>query len=385
VHPIVNILHILNAIHIIYTPYSFMHTENQMLHGQPALNLIPFVNVENMMRLVNHIGVETALVELAEFIESDFKRWELFDKTPRVAAHSAEGVIELMPTSDGQLYGFKYVNGHPKNIAEGRQTVTAFGVLSEVLNGYPILFSEMTILTALRTAATSALVAKQLAPAGADCMAMIGNGAQSEFQALAFKGIVGINKLRLYDIDPVATKKCAANLAGRGLEVTCCSSAREAIEGAPIITTVTADKQYATILTDDMVGSGVHINAIGGDCPGKTELQKEILLRSDIFVEYTPQTRIEGEIQQLENDYPVTELWLVINGDKPGRINNEQITLFDGVGFAIEDFSALRYIHAKLADLDYYENLDMVADPDDPRDLFGMVQRATFGKIQKAI
>ena len=65
-----------------------------------------------------------------------------------------------------------------------------------------------------------------------------------------------------------------------------------------------------------MVGAGVHINAIGGDCPGKTELHKDILLRSDIFVEYPAQTRIEGEIQQLPEEYPVTELWQVIRGEK---------------------------------------------------------------------
>ena len=125
-----------------------------------------------------------------------------------------------------------------------------------------------------------------------------------------------------------------------------------------------------------MVGSGVHINAIGGDCPGKTELHKDILLRSKIFVEYPPQTRIEGEIQQLDDDYPVTELWQVMTGEIEGRTNEKQITLFDSVGFAIEDFSALRYIRDQLETTGQFQNLDMVADPDDPRDLFGMVLRA---------
>jgi ornithine cyclodeaminase len=234
----------------------------------------------------------------------------------------------------------------------------------------------MTILTALRTAATSAMVAKHLAPKGAHTMAMIGNGAQSEFQAFAFRALCGIEQVRLYDIDPAATAKCAANLAGTGLRVTPCKSAEAAMEGAQIITTCTADKQLATILTDNMVGSGVHINAIGGDCPGKTELHRDILLRSDIFVEYTPQTRIEGEIQQLPPDHPVTELWQVIGGLAPGRTSAKQITLFDGVGFAIEDFAALRYVHARVAGTSFVQNLDMIADPDDPRDLYGMLMRA---------
>jgi ornithine cyclodeaminase len=340
------------------------------------LAYVPFVSVANMMRLINRTGLSEMLTGIAAYIEEDFRRWELFDKAPRVASHSDVGVIELMPTSDGQVYGFKYVNGHPKNTAEGLQTVTAFGLLANVQTGYPVLLSEMTLLTALRTAATSALVAKYLAPEGADTMALIGNGAQSEFQATAFRAICGITKLRLYDIDPAATQKVLRNLSDQGFELTACSSAQEAIEGAQIITTCTADKQYATILTDNMVGVGVHINAIGGDCPGKTELHKDILSRADVFVEYPPQTRIEGEIQQMPADFPVTEMWEVITGKAKGRRDARQITLFDGVGFATEDFSALRYLRDQLESTGLYDALDMIADPDDPRDLFGMVRRA---------
>lgn len=344
--------------------------------------LVPFVSVDHMMQLVHHIGLEPMLIGLAAYIESDFKRWELFDKTPRIASHSAEGVIELMPTSDGEVYGFKYVNGHPKNTKSGLQTVTAFGLLADVATGYPVLLSEMTLLTALRTAATSAMVARHLAPQDATTMAMIGNGAQSEFQSLAMKAICGIDTLRLYDNDPAATAKCAANLRGHGLTVIPCTSPEQAIMGAQILTTCTADKQCATILSDNMVGPGVHINAIGGDCPGKTELAPGILHRSDIFVEYPPQTRMEGEIQQLAPDHPVTELWQVISGAAQGRTSDRQITLFDSVGFAIEDFSALRYVRDQLQSAGLFHALDLLADPDDPRDLFGMLQRATPATVR---
>jgi ornithine cyclodeaminase len=350
-----------------------------LTHTSPApskLAMVPFVSVANMMKIVNHIGTATMIAEIADYIEADFRRWEFFDKTPRIASHSNEGVIELMPTSDGETYGFKYVNGHPANMARGFQTVTAFGVLARVDNGYPVLFSEMTVLTALRTAATSVTAAKYLARKGATTMAMIGNGAQCEFQAIAFQRVIGIDTVQLYDSDPAATAKAARNLATSGLTVISCSSAEEAIAGAQIITTCTADKQYATILTDNMVGVGVHINAIGGDCPGKTELHRDILLRSDIFVEFPPQTRIEGEIQQLDPDHPVTELWKVISGTASGRTSDRQITLFDSVGFATEDFSALRYVRDQLQATGHYIDLDLLADPDDPRDLFGMVQRA---------
>lgn len=340
------------------------------------LSLVPFVSVQHMMQLVNATGVEQMLADLAVYIEEDFRRWERFDKTPRVASHSSDGVIELMPTSDGDIYAFKYVNGHPKNMRSGRQTVTAFGMLADVATGYPLLLTEMTLLTALRTAATSAVAAKYLAPTGSRTMALIGNGAQCEFQALAFKAICGIDAVRLYDIDPKATEKALLNLKGSGLTVVPCASAEQAVEGAQIVTTCTADKQYATILTDNMVGAGIHLNAIGGDCPGKTELHKDILLRSDIFVEYPPQTRIEGEIQQLAEDHPVAELWQVITGAVPGRTGQRQTTLFDSVGFATEDFSALRYVHDRIKETAAYTALDLLADPDEPRDLYGMLLRA---------
>lgn len=338
--------------------------------------LVPFVSVDNMMRLVHHRGLGAMLTGIAQTTQEYFLRWDAFDKTPRVASHSDVGVIELMPTSDGEMYGFKYVNGHPKNTAEGLQTRTAFGLLADVHTGYPVLLSEMTLLTALRTAAMSALAAKHLAPKGATTMAMIGNGAQSEFQCHAFRAICEITTVRLYDVDPAATAKCQRNLQGSGLNVVVCSTPEDAVQGAQIITTCTADKQYATILTDNMVGAGVHINAIGGDCPGKTELHKDILLRSDIFVEYPPQTRREGEIQALPQDHPVIELHDVFAGRTQGCTSDKQITLFDSVGFAIEDFSALRYIKSAIQGTDLYDHLDMLSDPDDPRDLFGMLQRS---------
>ena len=348
-----------------------------MLIAPSKKALVPFVSVANMMQLVHHVGIETFLRELTDAIEADFRRWEQFDKTARLGSHSHDGVIELMPTSDGQIYSFKYVNGHPKNMSQGLQTVTAFGLLADVATGYPLLQTEMTVLTALRTAATSAMAARHLAPKGAKTMAIIGNGAQCEFQALAMRAVLGIERIKLFDIDPKATAKAARNLAESGLEIICSSSAQAAIEGADIITTCTADKAYATILTDNMVGAGVHINAIGGDCPGKTELHPDILKRADTFVEYPPQTWIEGEIQQMPKDYPITELWRVVTGQAQGRRDNAQITLFDSVGFAIEDFSALRYVREKIRGTHFFDELDMIADPDDPRDLFGMVQRAS--------
>lgn len=333
-----------------------------------------FVDVRNMVRWTAGRGSETIISEMIQYLEDDFRRWESFDKTPRVASHTPFGVIELMPTSDQETYGFKYVNGHPSNPARGFQTVTAFGVLSDVHNGYPTFLAEMTVLTALRTAATSGMVAKKLARPDARVMAMIGTGTQSEFQALAFRAALGINTVRIWDTDPAAMEKFVRNMAPLGFDITIAGSAAHAVEDADVITTCTADKANATILTADQVSPGVHINAIGGDCPGKTELDAAILDLGDVFVEYDPQTRIEGEIQQMSADFPVTEFWQVLGGHAPGRTSGHQITVFDSVGFAIEDFSALRYLRDAVEGSEFFEEIDLVANPDDPKDLFGLVR-----------
>lgn len=336
-----------------------------------------FVDVGNMVRWLAGRGTEQVIAEMIEYLEADFRRWEQFDKCPRVASHTPFGVIELVPTSDQENYGFKYVNGHPSNPSRGFQTVTAFGVLADVHNGYPTFLAEMTVLTALRTAATSAMVARKLARPDSRVMAMIGTGTQSEFQALAFRAALGISHLQVWDTDPAAVAKFLRNVEPLGFSVTVAGSAAEAVQGADVITTCTADKAQATILTADLVAPGVHLNAIGGDCPGKTELDSAILLRGDVFVEFTQQTRIEGEIQQMPADFPVTEFWEVLLGSKPGRTAAEQITVFDSVGFAIEDFSALRYVRDAVQGTDFFEEIDLVANPDDPKDLFGLVAALT--------
>ena len=332
-----------------------------------------FVDVRNMARWTAELGPETVIAEMSRYIEDDFARWQAFDKIARVASHTPYGVIELMPTSDLDLYAFKYVNGHPSNPARGFQTVTAFGALSHVHNGYPILLAEMTLLTALRTAAASAMAARHLARADSRTMALIGCGSQSEFQALAFRTSLGIERLAVWDTDPRAMAKLARNAEHLGFDVRIAGSGEDAVRGADVVTTCTADKTQSTVLLAEWLEPGMHLNAIGGDCPGKTELDPAILPIADVFVEFEPQTRIEGEIQNVPHDFPVTELWRVVQGERAGRTSAGQVTLFDSVGFAIEDFSALRYLNDSVVGTPFFEHLDLVAEPEDPKDLFGLV------------
>ena len=335
------------------------------------------LTTQDIARTVAAHGLPEVLRRLAEAIAADFRRWPDFDKVARVASHSTQGVIELMPVADATHYSFKYVNGHPGNTSLGMPTVMAFGVLADVATGRPTLLSELTITTALRTAATSAMAARVLARPDARSMAIIGNGAQSEFQALAFHHLLGIDTLRVFDVDAAAMRRLQRNLrAVRGLKVLPCASTAEAVRGADIVTTITADKRRATIITPEMLEPGMHYNAVGGDCPGKTELHPAVLQGASVFVEYEPQSRIEGEIQQMPADFAVTELWRVLTGQVPGRRSAPEVTVFDSVGFALEDFAALRLMGALAQRLGLGQAVDLIPTLADPKDLWSQLVAA---------
>lgn len=330
-----------------------------------------FVDVPTMTALIEQVGLAPFIGELAARIREDFIRWPEFDMAPRMANHSEIGVIELMPVSNATRYAFKYVNGHPSNTGRGLYTVMAFGVLADVDTGYPVLLSELTLATALRTCATSLMAARALARPDARRMALIGNGAQSEFQAIAFHAHLGIDEMAVFDTDPQATDKLVRNLAVYPrLKVIRAASTAEAVRGADIVTTVTADKARAAIVTPDMLEPGMHLNAVGGDCPGKTELHPDVLRAARVFVEYEPQTRVEGDIQQLPAEFPVVDLWRVLAGQLPGRESREQVTVFDSVGFALEDYSTLCCVLQQATARRLGTDVALVPFADDPKDLF---------------
>ncbi|MEN7343320.1 MAG: ornithine cyclodeaminase [Pseudomonadota bacterium] len=346
-----------------------------------------FVDVAALRRIVNRVGADQFLVGMTETMRQDFVRWEEFEKMARVANHSDIGVIELMPISDETRYSFKYVNGHPGNEKRGVSTVMAFGALADVDTGYPTLVSELTVTTAFRTAAATAIASQALARPDSKTLALIGCGAQSEFQALAFRNLLGIEEIRVFDIDPAAVAKfCGHMQQYPDLKIVVAESTASAVRGADIVTTCTADKRWATILTPDMIEPGMHINGLGGDCPGKTEIHADILKAAKIFVEFEPQTRIEGDIQQLAEDHPVHDLWRVVAGNAAGRDDAEQVTFFDSVGFALEDFSALRYVQHLALELNEGEEIGLIPDMDDPKDLFAQLNEdvSSGAKVQVA-
>src|SRR5699024_2837112 len=168
------------------------------------MTVTQLLDVDNMARWIQRDGVENILAGLSRYLESDLRRWQDFEKIPRLASHTDFGVSELMPTSDAELFSVKYVNGHQLNPARGLQTVTAYGGMDDVENGYPVRVAEMALATALPTAALSPLAARGLHPPDAQRHDLIGAGSQAESQALAFRTVLGLEQLRVFDLDSLA-------------------------------------------------------------------------------------------------------------------------------------------------------------------------------------
>lgn len=337
------------------------------------------LTITDIQKLVQVISLENFFERVIAALEEDFGRWDEFLLSPRHATHYPHGVIELMPCADQQFYAFKYVNGHPGNPQNGKLSVVAIGLLSDVATGYPLMISEMTILTAMRTAATGVLAAKYLARKDSLTLAIIGNGAQSEFQVLAFASFFPLETIQFFDVDPQAMGKFSKNLVGQQFRLSPCSSIAETVHHADIVITATAAKKRQSLLDIGDIDPGTFIVAMGGDCPGKTELSADFLNRVKIVVEYKPQTLAEGEVQQCPTNTIYPELWELVCKHKPGRQDNQEITLFDSVGFALEDFSILRVIHELAKEYQLGIELPLIPKLKDPKNLFGLLTNGHSG------
>lgn len=331
------------------------------------------LDIHDIKKIIDTVGHKELNAMLIKTLEEDYSNWDSFDKMPRVASHVDGGVIELVPISDNELYTFKYVNGHPSNPSNNDFTVMATGQLSKVSSGEPLMFSEMTLLTALRTSANSAMAAKYLAKKDSRILTLIGTGSQSEFQYLSFSYIFDLEEVRFFDTDSKAMDKFAKNMKAYGIKITPCKDTKEAIKGADIITTCTADKRYQTILTKQMIQKDVYINAIGGDCPGKTELEKELVESCEVVCEHLEQCKIEGEIQQLEDDYICPEFYEIILGKKSINVATHGSVIFDSVGFAIEDYSVLRLFYELANKYDIGKDMYMIPKIDDVKNLYSLI------------
>lgn len=248
-----------------------------------------------MSGIVRDLSASELIRRIRARMTEDFANWDDFSHSARYPHYIPEGVMELMPTGNLEFFSYKYVNGHPGNVARGFPSVMAVGQLCECRSGLPLVLSEMTILTALRTAATTQLAALYGAYQDSEVLCIIGNGAQSVFQTIALLDILPIREIRYYDVDARAMETFARHMRSLAPDVALMATGSEveAAYGADVVVTVTEAFGHQDFLSLRHVKTGAFVAAVGGDCPGKTELALDLVEAADVIVEFEPQTRAE--------------------------------------------------------------------------------------------
>jgi alanine dehydrogenase len=267
------------------------------------------------------------------------------------------GTLRIMPAymEELEIAGTKIVNVHLKNQEKGLPTVMATIILNDPKTGALLAILDGTYITNLRTGAAGGVAAKYLARKNSKRVGLVGAGVQAETQLLALSFLFKIAAVKVFDSKREKAEQFAKRLSEKTkLPVEVAASIEEAV-AADIVCTVTPS--YQPIVRKEWIKPGTHINAIGADAPGKEELDPEILKTAKIVVDNFAQASHSGEINVplakgiigQKNIY--AELGEIIIGKKTDRESDNEITVFDSTGLAIQDISCARLVYDKVQSL----------------------------------
>lgn len=232
----------------------------------------------------------------------------------------------------------------PGNPSRGLPTIQGAVVLFDGNDGRVLAILDSMEITARRTAAASALAARYLARNDAAVMTICGCGAQAVPHLEAIAGVRKLARVDAWDADTKRAEHLVKVCESRGLQASVASSLREAALASDIIVTATSSR--APFLSRADVRPGTFIAAVGADNPHKSELHPDLFAAATIVVDSLEQTAAMGDLHHAIEAGKATrasvhaELASVVAGMKSGRTRDEEITLFDSTGLAIQDVAA---------------------------------------------
>ena len=287
------------------------------------------------------------------FIEKSMGRVQMPSK-PYLYFGEYDGDLRVMPAyMEGMnIAAVKIVNSHTKNEDRGLPNVMGIITVIDPETGAPLCIMDGTYITTLRTAAASAVATDVLAKQDSTTLGIIGTGSQAESQIIAISKVRHIEKVMVSS----GTIEMAGDFAeriGRSLRGVSMSSAtiEDTVRGSDILITVTPSR--SPIVIDEWVNNGIHINAVGADAPGKEELDPLILKRSKIIIDDWEQSSHGGEInvplekELLRREQIHGELGDVLTGKIDSRTSDDEITIFDSTGLAIQDVATASIVYGK--------------------------------------
>ncbi|NIC05955.1 ornithine cyclodeaminase family protein [Billgrantia bachuensis] len=256
-----------------------------------------------------------------------------------------EATMLLMPAWERAGYiGVKMVNVFPQNADHGLPAIAGVYLLSEGAHGRPLACLDGSELTRRRTAAASALAARELAREDAESLLVVGTGKLAPMVIEAHAAVRPVKRVRIWGRNPEKARRLAAEYADR-FDCEAVEDLEAAVREADLISCVTLSTE--PLVRGEWLVPGTHLDLVGAFRPTMRETDAECLRRGEVFVDtYTGAQGEAGDIlQAIEEgafalDDIAAELSELMRGDKPGRSSAEAITVFKSVGASLEDLAA---------------------------------------------
>jgi ornithine cyclodeaminase/alanine dehydrogenase-like protein (mu-crystallin family) len=265
------------------------------------------------------------------------------------------GALGLMPAQLISLaaIGLKAVTFFPRNEGTDLDSHQGAVLLFESGRGRLLAVIDATSVTAIRTAAVSALATRILAREDAGDLAIVGSGVEARTHLEAMLVVRKIRGIRVASKTPDRARAFAEReTKRRGIPVIPCASVREAVEGADLICSVTSSPE--PVLLGEWLTPGAHVNAVGSSVAVARELDTAAVLRSRLFVDQRESALAEaGDVVipllagAITAKHIVAELGELVTGEVKGRTSPTDVTVFKSVGLAIEDIAAAQHIYSK--------------------------------------
>jgi ornithine cyclodeaminase len=253
--------------------------------------------------------------------------------------------LGIMPGAmdDPDCFGVKLISLYPDNPASGHSSHLGLMVLFEKEFGTPIAIMDAGVITAIRTAAASAVATNVLARKDAQVLTVIGTGEQAEYHVKSILEVRDINEIRVVGRNQARAEAFAHRIENMtDVAVTSNESVQTSVQGADIICTVTSSKE--TVLFGEWVQAGSHVNAVGASVPTMREIDENLLVKSSLFVDYCPSALAQAGdvIAALKNgaisdDHIIGEIGEVLGRKVRGRESSTEITLYRSLGVAAQD------------------------------------------------
>lgn len=263
------------------------------------------------------------------------------------------GALALMPAYLGDIdaMGVKIISIYPRNLGTTYDSHPGMVLLFDAQHGQPLAMMDASEITAIRTAAVSAVATDALARHDASVLAMIGSGVQAATHLEAMLVVRPVRQVRVWSRSADNARRFVERAAQNSdCDIIAASSAKQAVEGADIVCTVTSSAQ--PVVLGEWLSAGVHVNAVGSSTPNARELDADAVARARLFVDRRESALSEagdflipvseGVIDERHIAGELGELFL---GRIPGRESGEQITLFKSLGLAVEDVASAHYIY----------------------------------------